>query len=74
MHENCEFCFNPLPFVSQLVWKFKVINTAISGAMSTLASELVPDNDISVPSPTYRKMVACSLLYKVKGLFHGIGN
>ena len=37
----------------------------IAGALGILANELVPSNDIHLPSPAYRKLVACSLLYKV---------
>lgn len=33
--------------------------------MGVLATELVPSNDITLPSPAYRKLVACALVYKV---------
>ncbi|KAL4225423.1 hypothetical protein ACF0H5_016113 [Mactra antiquata] len=37
---------------------------AISGALSTLAQELKPTSSIGLPSPAYRRNVACALLYK----------
>ena len=35
--------------------------------MGILATELNPNNDIKLPSPAYRKLVACALVYKVNG-------
>ena len=39
--------------------------SVLTGALGILASELVPSRDITLPSPAYRKLVACALLYKV---------
>ena len=33
--------------------------------MGILATEIVPNNDVRLPSPAYRKIVACALVYKV---------
>lgn len=35
------------------------------GALAVLAQEVVPTKGVGLPSASYRKIVACALLYKV---------